>query len=217
LYEQFARIGKALASGPRLELLELLAQGEWTVESLARDACLSVANASQHLQVLRRARLVEVRRNGNFIFYRLADEKTLQTWLQLRDLASARLAEIDQVLATFLRDPNALDPVTAQQLKQRLKQVVVLDVRPRSEFEAGHIATARSIPVNELAARLKELPKRQDIVAYCRGPYCLFADEAVAMLRSRGYRAFRLEEGFPEWCAGGLPIELKQREVERRS
>jgi rhodanese-related sulfurtransferase/DNA-binding transcriptional ArsR family regulator len=217
LFEQFARIGKALASGPRLELLELLAQGERSVESLARDASLSMANASQHLHVLRRTRLVEVRRDGNYIYYRLADDRTLQTWLSLRDLATARLAEIDQIVDSFLSDRKALEPVTAEQLRRRLKDVLVLDVRPRPEYEAGHIATARSIPVTELAERIKELPKRHEIIAYCRGPYCVFADEAVALLRSRGYRAFRLEGGFPEWRASGLPVELRLNRVERRA
>jgi DNA-binding transcriptional ArsR family regulator len=208
LYEQVARMGKALASGRRLELLDLLAQGERTVEDLAQQASLSIANTSQHLQGLRRAHLVEVRRKGNYIYYRLADDTVLSTWLSLRDLAAARLPEIERVVTSLLKGREALEPITADQLKRRLKSVVVLDVRPRTEFESGHLPTARSIPITELKRRLKELPRHREIVAYCRGPYCVLADQAVRLLRARGYKALRLVEGLPEWKIKGFPIEF---------
>jgi rhodanese-related sulfurtransferase len=209
LFEQFARIGKALSSGRRLELLELLAQRERTVEALAGETAMSVANCSQHLQALRRAGLVEVRREGLYASYRLADEQVLRLWLSLRQLAEARLSEISRVVESYLRERKALQGITSKELAGRLreKNVVVLDVRPEEEFRAGHIAGARSIPVHELRKRLKELPKRSVIAAYCRGPYCVFADEAVSLLRERGYQAFRLETGFPEWKMQGLPVE----------
>jgi rhodanese-related sulfurtransferase/DNA-binding HxlR family transcriptional regulator len=209
LFEQFARIGKGLASGRRLELLELLAQGERTVEELAAETGMSVANTSQHLKALREAQLVEVRREGLYARYRLANEHVFALWQALRDLGSARLAEIRQIVETYLTDRESLRGITCEELQQRLKDrsVVLLDVRPQEEYQAGHVAGARSIPLTELKARLKELPKRKEIVAYCRGPYCVFADEAVALLRSDGRKATRLETGFPDWKAQGLPVE----------
>ena len=210
LFEQFARIGKALASGRRLEVLELLAQRERNVEDLARLTNMSVANASQHLQVLRAARLVEVRKDGLYATYRLGDERVFGLWKALRELGESRLAEVNHMVRTYLADRNSLEAVTAVDLRRKLKQnsVIVLDVRPAEEYDAGHIAGARSVPLNELRTRLKELPKSREIVAYCRGPYCVLADEAVALLRSHGLRAFRFEQGFPEWKASGLPVEL---------
>jgi rhodanese-related sulfurtransferase len=207
LYEEFARMGKALASGRRLELLDMLAQAERTVEHLARETSQPISNTSQHLQVLREARLVEIRRDGNHIYYRLADESVLRTWLSIRDLAGTRLAEIERIGSRFLKNRVVLEPLTADQLRRRLKAVVVLDVRPQAEYAAGHVPTARSIPIAELKKRIKELPKRGEIVAYCRGPYCILADEAVTFLRERGYKAVRLADGFPEWKAKGFPIE----------
>lgn len=209
LYEQFARLGKALAHGRRLELLDLLAQGERSVEDLAREMAMPVASASQHLQVLRAARLVEVRREGLYAWYRLADERVFRLWQALRDLGEERLAEIDRVVQTFLRDRQTLEAIGARELRQRLQEgsAVVLDVRPEAEYRAGHISGARSIPIAELQARLREIPKSREIVAYCRGPYCVFADEAVALLRARGYRVRRFEQGFPDWRALGLPVE----------
>ena len=209
LYEQFARVGKAVANPHRLELLDVLAQGERRVEDLAREANLPIANASQHLQALRRARLVEARRQGTSIYYRLADERVFRLWQAIRDVGEARLAEIDQLAQTYLRDRHHLEAIDAATLRRRLQDedVVVLDVRPAEEYRAGHIPGARSIPVAELAERLDELPPERQIVAYCRGPYCVFADEAVALLRARGYRAWRLVEGLPDWHAAGLPIE----------
>ena len=209
LFEQFARIGKALSSGRRLELLELLAQAERSVDDLALETGQSVANTSQHLQVLRHAQLVDSRREGNYIRYRLADAKVLRLWLAMRDLGEARFAEIGRLVETYLKDRRGLEPLTCTDLQRRIREggLVVLDVRPAEEYDAGHIAGARSIPVTEVRARMKEIPKKQAVVAYCRGPYCVFADQAVDVLRNSGFRAFRLETGFPEWAAKGLPVE----------
>jgi rhodanese-related sulfurtransferase/DNA-binding MarR family transcriptional regulator len=209
LYEQFARLGKALASPHRLELLEVLAQGEHSVETLAQETGMSVANASQHLQVLRAAHLVEVRRQGVSMYYRLADEGVFRMWQAIRTVGETQLAEIDRVVQTFLQDRTRLQPIGAHEVLRRLSddQIVLLDVRPAEEYEASHLPQARSIPVTELEARLAELPVDKEIVAYCRGPYCVFADEAVALLRTRGYQAHRLAEGLPDWRALGLPIE----------
>jgi DNA-binding transcriptional ArsR family regulator len=207
LYAQLARIGKALASPQRLELLDLLAQGERTVEDLAHEAALSIANASQHLQVLRQAHLVETRKEGVYVYYRLADQSVYQFWRSLRLVGERQLSEIDRLVDTFMRHPDHLEPVARDDLATRLAKgdVVVVDVRPRSEYRQGHITHALSVPVDELHARLAELPATRDIVAYCRGPYCLFADEAVAILRAHGIPASRYVEGYPEWAAAGLP------------
>ena len=209
LYEQFARIGKALSSAHRLELLEVLAQGEYSVEALARETEMSIANASQHLQVLRAARLVEVRREGVYIYYRLADEQVFTLWQTMRHVGEARIAEIDRIVDTYLHDRNQLQPIGAAELLQRLVEdtIILLDVRPAEEYVAGHLPDALSIPVAELEARLSELPQDKEIVAYCRGPYCVFADEAVTLLRANGYSARRLEQGLPDWRALGLPVE----------
>jgi rhodanese-related sulfurtransferase len=209
LYEQFARIGKALANAHRLELLDVLAQCERTVESLAEESGMSVANASQHLQALRAAHLVEVRREGTSMYYRLADDSVFTLWRALQSVGEAQLAEIDRVVETYLSDRQQWQSLTAQELLRRLNddQIVLLDVRPTEEYLAGHLPHARSLPITELAARLSELPPDKEIVAYCRGPYCVFADEAVAILRQRGYHASRLHEGLPDWHLLGLPIE----------
>ena len=208
LFEQFARIGKAVANPHRLELVDLLAQGERRVEELAGEASLSVANASQHLQALRQAGLVETRRVGTSIFYRLADERVFRLWQAIRDVGEARLAEIDRLTQTFLTDRAQLEAVDAGTLLRRLDEgdVVVIDVRPEQEFRAGHIPAARSIPIDELEDRLDEMPRDRAIVAYCRGPYCVFSDEAVAVLRARGYDARRLDVGLPDWRSAGLPV-----------
>lgn len=210
LYEQFARLGKALASPHRLELLDVLAQCERTVEALAQETGMSVANASQHLQVLRAAHLVEVRREGVSMYYRLADESVSRMWQAVQAVGEAQLAEIDRVVQMFLQDRTQLQSIDAQELLHRLsdEQIILLDVRPAEEFSAGHLPQARSIPVTELEARLAELPMEREIVAYCRGPYCVFADEAVALLRACGYQAYRLEQGVPEWRTLGLPVEV---------
>jgi rhodanese-related sulfurtransferase len=209
LYEQFARIGKALSSAHRLELLEVLAQGEHSVEALARETGMPVANASQHLQVLRAAQLVDVRREGVYIYYRLADEQVFTLWQAMRQVGEARIAEIDRIVNTYLHDRNQLQPIGAAELLQRLVEdnIILLDVRPAEEYVAGHLPDALSIPVAELEARLSELPQDREIVAYCRGPYCVFADEAVTLLRTNGYSARRLEQGLPDWRALGLPVE----------
>ena len=208
LYDQFARIGKALANPHRLELLDLLAQGERRVEDLAREASLSIANASQHLQTLRRARLIEARRDGTSIYYRLADERVFRAWQAIRDLGETRLAEIDQLTHVYLTDRDQLEAVDAAALLRRLDdgETIVLDVRPTEEFRAGHIPGARSIPIAELENRLQELPPGREVIAYCRGPYCVFSDEAVALLQARGFDARRLEVGLPDWRAAGFPV-----------
>ncbi len=209
IYEQFARIGKALSNPHRLELIELLAQGERTVEDLAAEANLPIANASQHLQVLRAAQLVEVRRDGLYAYYRLSDERVFRAWQALRDLGEGQLAEVNRLVEGFLQDRSPLQSIGAAELVQRIEagDVVVLDVRPELEYRAGHIPRARSIPVDELGTRLSELSHKKEIIAYCRGPYCVFADEAVALLKKHGYRARRLVEGLPDWQALNLPVE----------
>jgi len=210
LFEQFARVGKALANPHRLEILDILAQGERTVEDLAREAGMSVANTSRHLQELRAARLVEVRREGLYGYYRLADERVFAAWRAIRDLGEARLAEIDRLVGSYLTYRDSLEAVCAEELlaKMREEGVEVLDVRPEDEYRAGHIPGARSVPVERMEAYLEEIPRDREVVAYCRGPYCVFSDEAVALLRSRGYRARRLREGLPDWRAAGLPVEI---------
>jgi rhodanese-related sulfurtransferase len=209
LYEQFARIGKALSNPHRLELVELLAQGERTVEELAAEANLPIANASQHLQVLRAAQLVEVRRDGLYAYYRLSDERVFRVWQALRDLGELQLAEVNRLVQGFLQDRSPLQSISAEELLEQMKtgDVVILDVRPEPEYRSGHIPQARSIPVDELETRLGELSRKKEIIAYCRGPYCVFADEAVALLQKHGYRARRLVEGLPDWQALNLPVE----------
>ncbi|MCI0673635.1 MAG: metalloregulator ArsR/SmtB family transcription factor, partial [Myxococcaceae bacterium] len=199
----------ALGNPHRLELVELLAQGERTVEALARESGLSLANASQHLQVLREAHLVEARREGLYAFYRLASPEVSAVVRSMRRLAEAHLAEVDRLVATYLKDRDSLEAVERKELLARLREghVTVLDVRPDEEYRQGHIAGAISIPVDALEARLKELPRGREVVAYCRGPYCVYADEAVRVLRARGRKARRLADGFPEWQAAGLPVE----------
>jgi rhodanese-related sulfurtransferase len=209
LFEQFARIGKALANPHRLELLDLLAQAERTVEDLSREAGMSVANTSRHLQELKAARIVEVRREGLYGYYRLADERVFEVWRAIRELGEERLAEVDRLVGMYLMDRGSLEALSVEELLVRMREegVLVLDVRPEEEYRAGHIPGARSVPLERLEAYLEELPRDREVVAYCRGPYCVFSDEAVALLRSRGYRARRLAEGLPDWRAAGLPVE----------
>jgi rhodanese-related sulfurtransferase len=209
LFEQFARLGKALASPKRLEIVDLLAQGERSVEEIARETAMSVASASQHLQVLKAARMVEARREGLYIHYRLSDENVFRTWQAVRALGESRLAEVDRVVEAYLEDRAALEAVDATELMERLSEgsVVVLDVRPEKEYRAGHIPGALSVPLDALEAALQTLPREREVVAYCRGPYCVFSDEAVAFLRARGYRARRLRQGLPDWRAAGMPVE----------
>jgi rhodanese-related sulfurtransferase len=209
LYGEFAVLGKALASPHRLELLDLLAQGERSVEALAAETELSVANASAHLQVLRRARLVESDKRGSHVLYRLADPTVFELWRTLRSVGQARLAEVERLVDTYLGDRRELDAIGKDELLRLLEQdaVSLVDVRPVAEYRQGHIVRARSLPLEELERRLLELSQDREIVAYCRGPYCVFADEALRVLKRHGFRARRLDEGFPEWRAAGLPEE----------
>jgi len=214
LYGQFARVGKALGSSHRLEMLDLLSQGPRTVDSLGKELELSIANTSSHLNVLKEARLVESRKDGLFVHYRLADDSVVALLAQLRVVAERRIAEIDRLVAAYLGDRDGLEPISFEELRARVraKEVILLDVRPVNEFEAGHIDGARSIPHDELAKRLREIPQGKAVVAYCRGPYCVFADDAVKLLRSRRKKAQRLVGGFPEWKAAGLPTKQGSQE-----
>jgi rhodanese-related sulfurtransferase/DNA-binding transcriptional ArsR family regulator len=209
LFEQFARIGKALSSAKRLEMLDFLAQAERSVEALARITGLSVANTSQHLQHLRQAGLVAARKEGLYVFYRLAGDGIVRLLASLRAVGQEHLAEVDKLVTLYLDSKDSLEPVPAKELLQRAKKglVTVLDVRPHEEYAAGHIRGAINVPVAELKKRLNEIPRGQEIVAYCRGPYCLMAFEAVVELRNRGRKARRLEDGFPEWKSAGLPVD----------
>jgi rhodanese-related sulfurtransferase len=209
LFDEFARAAKALASGRRLELLDVLANGERTEDALAGEVELSLANTSQHLQVLRQAGLVTSRREGTSVWYRLAAPEVFELWRALRALASAGVAEVERLAAAYLGARDQLEPVTREELARRLQDgdaPMVLDVRPVAEHAAGHLPGAVSIPVGELRRRLAELPADREIVAYCRGPYCAFAHEAVAVLREEGFTARRLEDGLPEWEAAGLAV-----------
>jgi rhodanese-related sulfurtransferase len=208
-YEQFARIGKALAAAGRVELLDLLCQGERSVEALAHASGMTVTNTSQHLQVLRSAALVEARKEGTRVIYRLAGEDVCRFFLAVAELAHARLAEVDQLVRRYLAG-SAFDAVAREELLERVERgdVLLLDVRPAEEFAAGHIAGAVSVPLEELERRLTELPADAEIVAYCRGPYCLLATKALELLRTHGFRARRLEDGLPEWRLAGLPVAI---------
>lgn len=214
VYQQIARVSRALASPTRLELLDLLAQGPRTVERLAEEASQGVANTSQHLRLLREARLVEAQKDGLFVTYRLAADEVSDLYRSLRSLAETRLTEIERMTRDFLDARGLLEPVDDESLIERVRdgRVVVIDVRPEEEYRAGHIPGARSIPLEELERRLTELPRRREIVAYCRGPYCMLALDAVARLRARGMKAARLKDGVPEWRARGLPVEVGAEE-----
>jgi rhodanese-related sulfurtransferase/DNA-binding transcriptional ArsR family regulator len=208
LFEHLALVARALGSGARLELLDFIAQGERSVEDLAGVAGLSMANASKHLQQLRTAGLVEARRDGRHIRYRLADEGVLDAVAALRRLAEARLEEVGGLVDSYLRSRDALEPVPAGELLERARDglVTVIDVRPPEEYAQGHVRGAINIPLGELKARLDELPRDREIVAYCRGPWCVLSFEAVARLRDAGLRARRLQDGLPEWRRAGLPV-----------
>jgi rhodanese-related sulfurtransferase len=208
LYEELGRIAKAIASPRRLELIDLLAQGERSVEDLAAEAALSVANTSRHLQILRGARLVEARKQGLRVYYRLSEPAVHDVARAVHGLAERRLAEVDQLVRAYLGSRDELEPVPRQELFRRVRagRAVVIDVRPAEEYRAGHIAGALCMPVDQLDKRLGELPARKEIVAYCRGPYCVMAYEAVTRLRARGRKARRLADGFPEWRGAGLPV-----------
>jgi len=212
IYEQFARIGKSVSSPKRLELLDLLCQGERTVEVLAKESGMTVANASQHLQVLRTARLVEAEKEGLYVIYRLADQTVCEFFHAMRVLAESQLAEVEQIKRRFLEGREGMQPVDRKALLKLMREeaVTVLDVRPVEEYNAGHIPGALSIPLKELALHLSELPHDQEIVAYCRGPYCVLSIDAVEMLRAKGFRAVRLEEGVQDLRALGFPIAVNE-------
>lgn len=209
MFEQFAAVARTIGSPHRLELLELLAQVERSVEELAGMSGLTVANTSQHLQQLRRSGLVESRRDGKRMLYRLGDGDVVALLGALRRITERNVGAVEKVLNSYFRERDGLEPVSRKELLRRMREglVTVIDTRPAEEFAAGHLRGARNMPLRELRRRLRELPRDQEIVAYCRGAYCVLSYEAVAELRRRGFKAFRLEEGYPEWRAAGLPIE----------
>jgi rhodanese-related sulfurtransferase/DNA-binding transcriptional ArsR family regulator len=210
LFAQFAAVAKSLSRSHRLELLEQLAQGERNVEVLADRIGLSIANASQHLQHMRRAGLVANRREGKFVYYRLVDDSVLELLAALRRVAERNLAEVERVIRSYFHNRDSLEPVSREELLKRSRagEVTILDVRPEDEFALGHLPGAVNVPLRKLEIRLTELDPTQEIVAYCRGPYCVLSYEAVAILRARGFKARRLEDGLPEWRAVGLPIAI---------
>jgi len=209
LFDAFASVAQALGSGRRAEIVDLLAQGERSVEEIANEISQSTANTSQHLHVLARAGLVRSRREGTRVFYRLASERVSDLWEAVRDVAVRHVAEVNQLADEYLGERDGVEHVSATELQERLARgdVVVLDVRPGAEYRAGHIPGARSVPLAELASLAPKLPRRRQIVAYCRGPYCVYADDAVRLLQARGLKARRLDVGFPGWRRAGLPVE----------
>jgi len=208
LFAQFAEVAKTLGHAHRLDLLEHVAQGERSVETLAQRTGLSIANTSQHLQQLRRAGLVTARRDGKFIYYRLADDAVLDLLAALHQIAERNVAEVERILRSYFHDRDSLEPISREELQRRLRKgsVTLLDVRPEDEFALGHVRGALNIPLAALKKRLSELDPSKEIVAYCRGPYCVLSFEAVALLRKRGFNVRRLEDGFPEWRAARLPV-----------
>jgi rhodanese-related sulfurtransferase/DNA-binding MarR family transcriptional regulator len=213
LYDGLAEVAKALASGRRSEIVDLLAQGERSVEEISAEIGQTVANTSHHLRAMARAGVLTTRRDGTRIFYRLASERVAELWAALRDVAGEHVAGLERLASAYLGDRDGFDVVDRAELAARLKrrEVVVLDVRPAAEYAAGHIAGARSVPIAELRRHLRALPKDGDVVAYCRGPYCVYADDAVRELNRRGFRARRLIDGFPEWKRAGLPVAAGER------
>lgn len=210
LFDELARVAKAFASGRRAEMVDLLANGERSVESIADELDMSVANASQHLQVLRRAGLVATRREGTSVIYRVASREVIALWRAFQDVARNQVAEIERLARAYKGELDGVDLLTKEELARRVKRkddLLILDVRPEEEFAAGHVPGAVSIPVRELKRRLRELPKSKEIVAYCRGPFCAFAPDAARYLKKKGYKVKTLEEGLPDWSAAGLPIE----------
>ena len=208
LYEGFAEVAKALASGRRAEIVDVLAQGERPVDDIAAEIDQSVANTSHHLRSMARAGLLTTRRDGTRIFYALASDRVGQLWSALRDVAAEHTAGLDRLVDAYLGQRDELDTIDRDELARRIRRgdIVILDVRPEAEFSSGHIAGATSVPITELRKHIKALPKGIDVVAYCRGPYCVYADDAVRELNRRGYRARRLVDGFPEWKRAGLPV-----------
>ncbi len=209
LFEQFARIAKAMSNANRLEILEFLAQGEHSVDALARVTGLSVANTSQHLQLLRQSGLVSSQKQGQKVYYRLSGDDVTELFGQLRNVAERHLADVQQLVNDYLKTRDDLEPIPAQELLERVRAdlVTVLDVRPPEEYQSGHLPGAINVPLNELESHFKNLDPEQEIVAYCRGPHCILAFDAVASLREKGLKARRLDGGFPEWKLAGLPVE----------
>ena len=210
MFEHLAAVARSIGSARRLELLELLAQTQRSVEELAGLSGLSIANASQHLQQLRRSGLVEARRDGKRVIYNLSDPEVIGLLGALSRVTQRNVGAVEKVLNSYFRERDNLEPISRKELLRRMRDglVTVIDTRPQQEFAAGHLPGAISLPLSELKRRLRELPQDQEIVAYCRGPYCVLSYEAVAELRKRGFKAFRLEDGYPEWKAAGLPIEV---------
>lgn len=209
VYQQLANIVKAMSNPHRLEILELLAQGQFSVAEIAEETDITGANASQHLQVLKQVQLVETRRDGNHVYYRLAGQSVYKAWKALRDLGIERVAEIERVMNQFRESRKSLETLSSKELAEKMKHedITIIDVRPKHEFDEGHIAGALNIPVEDLPDKMEELSKDQEVVAYCRGPFCVFADDAVELLRERGFNAKRLDEGYPEWMLDELPVE----------
>ena len=214
MFEQFATVARALGHPYRLQLLQLLGQGETAVEVLAQRAGITIGNASQHLQRLRRGGLVVARKDAQRVLYRLADDAVLDLLAALRKIAEGNLAEVRQLIQSYFHERDRLEPLSRTELLRRIreKEVTVLDVRSPEEFSSGHLPGAVNIPLNDLRRRLTDLPSSQQIVAYCRGPYCALSYEAVAELRKRGYQALRLEDGYPEWKAAGLPVDTSSHD-----
>ncbi len=212
VYSVLAKMIKAMANAHRLEIIDLLAQSDRTVEEIAAETEMSVANASQHLQVLKSSNLVEVKREGNYIRYRLADETIYKSWYNLREIGFDRVPEIEKLIKDYREKKNVLEAVSIPDLMQRMKtkKIILLDIRPVEEYNAGHLPDAISVPIEKLPAILKKLPKNKEYVAYCRGSLCVFADDAVQLLKKKGFNARRLEEGFPDWKLKGLPIHINQ-------
>jgi rhodanese-related sulfurtransferase len=212
LFEAQASVAKALGNGHRAELVDVLTQGERSVDDLAVEIGQSVANTSHQLRLLARTGVVTTRRDGTRIFYRLASDRVAELWSAMRDVAAAHVADLDRLSRAYLGTPDGVEEITREELSRRLRagDVILLDVRPAAEYQAGHVRGARSVPITELRRRLRELPRDVDIVAYCRGPYCVYANDAVRQLRKRGYRARRLQDGYPEWRRQGLPVAAGQ-------
>jgi rhodanese-related sulfurtransferase/DNA-binding transcriptional ArsR family regulator len=210
LFEALASVGKALSSGRRAEIIDLLAQGERSVEDVAAELGQSVANTSHHLRTLSQAGLVRTRREGTRVIYALASDEVVALWTVMREVATQHVAEVDRLAEAYLGRRDGLQPITRDELARRLRRgdAIVIDVRPAAEYEAGHVEGARSLPVSELTRRMDALPPDVELVAYCRGPYCVFADDAARLLRRRGFEARRLEDGFPEWKRAGLPVAV---------
>jgi rhodanese-related sulfurtransferase len=214
LFDAFASVARALGNGRRAEIVDLLAQGERSVEDVAREIGQSVANTSHHLRGLAAVGLLRSRRDGQRIFYRLISGRVAELWGALRDVAAAHIADVDVLAHAYLGDRAEVDQVTADDLaaRMRLGRVVVLDVRPGSEYAAGHIAGSHSMPIDDLDTAVEELPRSREVIAYCRGPFCVYADDAVRLLRERGFKARRLDSGYPEWQRAGLPTEQSPKE-----